>query len=267
MDANARLDENSKLLNSCVATWKRTETCKSLSLSKSKENIDPSMQAKLGQYIRSRNNACFRGLNQPDTVESFFSNQDADNPDLILDIIGDADQSLVCGRILKDAIKSLTQVCKTTWILAGSESKLDAVIKEGIEEISVHFNKVTCDEINVTMKYFGFQDGNRLRNEAFSTCGKLKGNMVVGGDKRTLEKLVNSLDLSIPAVLMEGSGGLVDFIAPLMEQMKSSKEKDEARWIHLLKNKENQGESDEEILVSSILDRIPNDSDHESQQI
>ena len=139
-------------------------------MTKSNEKIDPSLQAKLGQYIRSRNNSCFRGLNQPDTVESFLSNQDADNPDLIIDIIGDADHSLVSGRILMDAVKSLTQVCKSTWILAGSESKLDAVIKEGIEEISSHYNKVTCDEINVTMKYFGFQDGNRLRNEVFSAC-------------------------------------------------------------------------------------------------
>ena len=65
--------------------------------------------------------------------------------------------------------------------------------------------------------------GSDLRTQFFHKFNVPRANLVVGGGKKTLHTIRESLQLGIPCILMEGSGGFADEIAPLLKMQQRTK--------------------------------------------
>ena len=264
-------EEDEKLITS-NSIRRPITTCNNLVFKRTKHAIDTTIQTRLCEYIDSHltssNLTCFRDSRIREKLKANFSTEKVDNPSIILNIIGDGEHSPDASRILKESMNELVQITKSAWVVSGSLTKLNEAIDEGISDIEEKCNAVLCNDINVDVKYFCFDDGNktgfgkRFKKEIFDKCGRLKANLVVGGNNNTLVEVVNNLEQNIPVIITEGSGGFSDFILPLIRQLKLANQQDQSNLIPVAKGPTTSDKSEEDIMVASMLGAIPNHPSH-----
>ena len=80
------------------------------------------------------------------------------------------------------------------------------------------------DENNGNNKFYRTAD---LRYDLLRYCQSPKINLVLGGSTRTLERLANCLKAGIPCWLIENTGGLTDFLIPMIRSLQECDKKHE----------------------------------------
>ena len=84
------------------------------------------------------------------------------------------------------------------------------------------------DENNGDKKSYRSKD---LRYDLLRYCQSLKINLVLGGSTKTLETLANCLKHGIPCWLIENTGGLTDFLIPMIRKIQECDEKDAQKEV------------------------------------